>query len=254
MIDWSQFTLFLYVLMRMTGFVVFNPILGRRGIPGIVRSGFSLVLAVTVVSFTGGTAEVPSTFIEFAVKLFLELSVGFLLGMAMQIFLYIPVMAGEIVDTQMGMTMAKTYDAGSQASMSVTSTLLNVLMLMLFFSANGHYTLFRIVLISGDIVPFGQAALGQDVTNAVAELFITCTLLGVKLALPVLAAELMGQVGMGILMKVIPQINVFAINIELKIVIGLFMVMFLMIPFSEFFLGVENQMLFELQNLLTLAH
>lgn len=254
MIDWAQFTIFLYILMRMAGFVLFNPILGRQSIPGMVRVGFSLVLALAVTSFTTQTVEIPGSLIEFAIKLVLELSVGFLLGIVMQFFFYIPVLAGEIIDNQMGMTMAKTYDSGSQASMSVTSTLFNVLMLLLFFTANGHYTMLRILLTSGDIVPFGQAALGQDAANAVAELFITCTLLGVKLALPVLAAELMGQVGMGILMKVIPQINVFAINIELKVIIGLVMVILLMVPFSEYFLGVENQMLVELQNMLSLAH
>lgn len=254
MIDWARFTLFLYILMRMAGFVLFNPILGRQNIPSMVRAGFSLVLALSVASFTTQTVEVPRSLIEFAVKLLLELSVGFLLGIVVQFFFYIPVLAGEIVDTQMGMTMAKTYDSGSQASMSVTSTLFQVLMMLLFFAANGHYTMLRILLTSGDIVPFGQAALGQDAANAVAELFITCTLLGLKLALPILAAELMGQVGMGILMKVIPQINVFSINIELKVIIGLAMVVLLMVPFGEFFLGVENQMLVELQNVLAFAH
>lgn len=254
MIDWARFTLFLYILMRMAGFVFFNPILGRQNIPGIVRAGLSLVLAVTVVSFTTDTVPVPPNLLVFAVNLILELALGFLLGVAVQFFFYIPLLAGEIIDTQMGMTMAKTYDAGSEVSMSVTSTLFNVLMLLLFFEANGHVTLLRILLTSGDIVPFGQAVLGQDAANAMAELFISCTLLGVKLALPILAAELMGQVGVGILMKVIPQINVFVINIELKVLLGLFMVLILMTPFSEFFLGVENQMLVELQHLLTLAH
>ena len=55
-----------------------------------------------------------------------------------------------------------------------------------------------------------------------------------------LAAELLGQVGMGILMKVIPQINVFAINIELKVIIGLGLLLLLMTPFSEYLLRAEK--------------
>ena len=84
------------------------------------------------------------------------------------------------------------------------------------------------------------------------QIFIDCTLLGVKLCMPVLAAELMGQVGMGILMKVIPQINVFAINIELKVIVGLVMVMLLMNPFSDFLLNAEAEMLLTLQRILPL--
>ena len=84
------------------------------------------------------------------------------------------------------------------------------------------------------------------------QLFINCTVLGIKLCMPILAAELMGQVGMGILMKAIPQINVFAINIELKVIIGLTLIFLLITPFSEYLLDVEVQMLVTLQRILPL--
>ena len=54
-------------------------------------------------------------------------------------------------------------------------------------------------------------------------------------------------------MKVIPQINVFAINIELKVLIGLVMLLLMISPFSEFLLGVESLMLNELEAALSLA-
>lgn len=251
--DWERFTLFLYILVRMSGFVLFNPILARRGIPGLVRAGFILVFSYSIISLTPGGVPVPTHLLAFAVALLLELFLGFLLGFTMQLFFYIPQLAGEAIDTQLGFTMGKIYDAGSQTSMSVTSTFLNILMFLLFFAANGHHTLIRILLTSGDIIPFGQVQFGPDVSEAIVSLFVTCTLLAVKLALPILAAELMGQFGMGILMKAIPQINVFAINIELKVVIGLIMMVLLITPFSQFLLAAENQMLGALQQLLQLS-
>ena len=111
--------------------------------------------------------------------------------------------------------------------------------------------LFRsIILVSGRIVPFGAAAFGQELYGAMVELFINCTILGIKLCMPILAAELLGQVGMGILMKVIPQINVFAINIELKVIIGLGLLFLMLVPFSEFLLGMEADMLRAIQRML----
>ena len=62
----------------------------------------------------------------------------------------------------------------------------------------------------------------------------------------------MGQVGMGVLMKVIPQINVFAINIELKVLVGMVMLLFLITPFSEFLLSMENTMLAEVERAISL--
>ena len=70
--------------------------------------------------------------------------------------------------------------------------------------------------------------------------------------MPILAAELIGQLGMGILMKVIPQINVFSINIELKVLIGLALLLLLTAPFSEFLLEVERTMLESVSALLRL--
>ena len=241
MIDWQALTLFLYITARMSGFVLFDPIFGRRSIPGIFRAGLALVLAVFIFEMSGQRAPVPVGTAELAVRLLLELSVGFLLGMAVSCFLYIPQLAGLVVDTQMGMTMNQTYDAGAQANLSVTGGVLNVLMLLLFFAGNGHHTLLRIVMTSGEVVPFGEA------------LFVECTVLGIKLCMPILAAELLGQVGMGVLMKAIPQINVFSINIELKVLIGLILLLLLISPFSEFLLQAELTMFDRLRELLALS-
>ena len=65
--------------------------------------------------------------------------------------------------------------------------------------------------------------------------------------------ELLGQVGMGVLMKAIPQINVFSINIELKVLIGLILLLLLISPFSEFLLQAELTMFDRLRELLALS-
>lgn len=250
--DWSALTLFLYITARMSGFVLMNPLFGRRNLPGFFRAGFALVLSVFVYSITDQTAVMPRGLAEMAVRLLLELGLGFALGMVMEFFFYIPQLAGQVVDTQMGMTMSQIYDAGSQSNMSVTGTLLNTLMILLFFAAGGHHTLLRLLVTSGQIVPFGAAGFGQEVASAALEFFIEATVLAVKLGMPILAAELMGQLGMGVLMKVIPQINVFSINIELKVIIGLTLLLLLVAPFSEFLLEAERAMLDSMHTLLGL--
>lgn len=253
MLNWEALTLFLLINMRMTGFVVLNPLIGRRGTPGVVQAGIIMVLSVTVFSIWSGGVAMPATLLELALRLLLEFVLGYILGLAVNIFLYIPLLAGGMVDVQMGMSMGSTYDPGSQSSITVTAHILNALMILLFFAANGHHTLFRILLTSGELVPFGAVRLPPHLTSVMVELFAACSVLGVKLCMPILMAEVLGQIGMGILMKVIPQINVFAINIELKVILGLLLLLVLMAPISEFLLAAENQMLAELQRLLALA-
>ena len=253
MVDWAELTLFLYITARMSGFILFNPILNRRNVVGLFRAGMILVFSVFVMSVSRQAVPVPVGIVELSIRLLLELGVGALLGMAVSFFFYIPQMTGTVVDTQMGMTMNQIYDAGAQANLSVTGVLLNTLMTLLFFAANGHHTLIRLFLTSDQIAPFGQVTLGLPAFNAMLNLFVQCTLLGVKMAMPILAAELVAQVGMGILMKVIPQINVFAINIELKVIIGLVLLLLLTAPFSELLLEVEATMLNSLGELLQLT-
>ena len=157
---------------------------------------------------------------------------------------------GGVIDTQMGITMAQIYDAGSQSNMSVTGSLLNIMMVLIFFTANGHYTLLRILTLSGELLPYGTVTLSREVATYTAEVFINCMLLSIKLALPILAAELLGEIGMGILMKAIPQINAFVINMELKVIIGLVLLFFFLTPIHEFLLGMEREMLQELERML----
>jgi flagellar biosynthetic protein FliR len=199
------------------------------------------------------TVQTPAGIMELCVRLILELALGFALGMVVEFFFYIPQLAGQTIDTQMGLTMNQIYDSSSQENLSVSSVLFNVMMMLLFFAANGHHTLLRIMLTSGEVVPYGAAHLGTEVLEALLQLFVECTLLAVKLCLPILSAELIGQVGMGILMKVIPQINVFSINIELKVLIGLGLEFLLICPFSEFLLQAESTMLDSIQQVLSLS-
>ena len=252
MVDWAQLYLFELIFMRMSGFLLFNPLLGRSNLPAMVKTGMALVLSILVFGTAGTGVPQPDTLVELAFRLLLELGIGLVLGFVMRVVFSVVQIGGEVIDTQMGLTMAQIYDASSQANLSVTASLLNILLILDFFAENGHYTLMRLLTTSGELVPYGAAALGDGVYAYVIELFLACMLLAVKLAMPILAAELLGEVGMGVLMKAIPQINAFVINIELKVIIGLLLFFLLLTPINEFLLELESGMLSELGRILRL--
>ena len=248
--DWATLYLFELVLMRVTGFIAANPLFGRNNYPNLVKAGFIMVLSAFVWSMADTAVTPPATLIELVVRLLLEFGVGITLAFVMRVFFTVVQVGGEVLDAQMGLNMAQVYDASSQINMTVTASLLNVLMVLTFFAENGHYTLLRIFLSSGEVVPYGTATLGQAVASGVAEVFFSCMVLSLKLAFPILAAELLGELGMGILMKAIPQINAFVINIELKVIIGLLLLFVFLTPINEFLLEVEGDMLTALGRIL----
>ena len=248
--DWSQLYLFTLIFMRVSGFVLFSPILGRNNLPNLAKAGIIMVFSAFLLGIAGEAPTVPGSVLEFALRLLLELGIGFVLGFIMQLFFMIIQVGGEVIDAQMGLTMAQVYDASSQVNMTVTASLLNVLFVLNFFAENGHYTMLSIFLTSQQVVPLGQASFGQAVASGVAAVFLSCMVLAIKLAFPILAAELLGELSMGILMKAIPQINAFVINIELKVIIGLVLLFLFLTPISEFLLGAESEMLDSMSRML----
>ena len=145
--DWSELYLFTLIFMRITGFVLFNPLLGRNSLPNLAKAGIIMVFSVFVFGMSPDVPAVPGTMLEFALRLLLELGIGFVLGFIMRLFFMIIQVGGEVIDAQMGLTMAQVYDASSQINMTVTASLLNILMVLVFFEENGHYTMLRIFLL-----------------------------------------------------------------------------------------------------------
>ncbi len=241
--DFTQLFLLELIVARVSGFILFSPLFGRNNINTLVKAGLILVLSIFTLGTVNTPIAEPQNTMQLISALLPEFFIGFVLGFIMQLFFMVVQFGGEVIDVQMGLTMAQMYDPTTQTQMSVTSSYLNVLFVLIFFAQNGHYTLMRIILTSGDIINFGSATISDNITPYVVEIFCTCVVLGVKLAMPILAAELIGLVGMGILMKAIPQINAFVINIDLKVLIGLILLFLLFVPMGEFILEVETQML-----------
>lgn len=83
------------------------------------------------------------------------------------------------------------------------------------------------------------------------ELFSECVVLGIKFAFPVLAAEFLVEIGVGILNKIVPQINVFVINIQLKVIVGLGLLVLLISPIGEYLSNLVTVMVKAIQEILT---
>ncbi|KXL54550.1 flagellar biosynthesis protein FliR [Anaerotignum neopropionicum] len=230
----ENFVFFSFVLMRMSGFIFLNPIFGRSNLPVLIKSG--LVLALSMIVFTSLPSQQMqlSGMFEYGVLLLKEFAAGAAIGFVMSLFLFVIIFAGEVIDMQLGLSMSKVFDAQSNASIALSATYYNILFMLLFFSTNAHLAIIHILLNSSNIIPFGQVVLGQNVAQAVMDTFILCNELALKMAFPIIAIEFLCTIGMGILMKAIPQINVFVINFQLKIFIGLLVIFLIFSPMSDF--------------------
>lgn len=247
----AQITLFSLILMRMSGFILLNPILGRKNIPAQVKAGVIFVLTLTVYSFSSGEAFDIASPLEYGFLLLKEFAAGYVVGFVTELFFFVITFAGFIMDFQMGLSMSTVYDPQSNAQIPVTGGVLQTFYVLLFFAVDGHLALIKILLGSAEIIPYGGILLTQDLAAKIIDLFLECVLMGVKFAFPVLAAEFLMEMGVGILNKVVPQINVFVINIQLKVTVGLTLLIFLISPIGEFLSNLVTVMIKSIQEILT---
>lgn len=228
--------LFFLIAMRMSGFIFLNPVLGRRNIPSIAKTGLALVLSVLIYTAEGGGASdfTVDSSLEFAVLLLKEFAVGFLLGFVMELMDMIFTFAGTVMDFQMGISMAQVYDPQSGVQISLTGKILQIYYMLIFFAVDGHLVLMRILLNAGELVPYGQVAISTNAAEMAMEIFYDCVILAVKLSFPLIAFEFILEIVVGVLMKINPQVNIFILSIQLRLLCGFIMMIILVDPINSF--------------------
>lgn len=247
----AQLTLFALIMMRMSGFILLNPIFGRSNISMRVKGGLIFVLTLVVYSHFSGEAFETVSMIEFAFLLIKEFVAGYLIGYVMHLFFFIISFTGYIIDFQMGLSMATVYDPQSNTQMAVTGSVLQTWFMLMFFAVDGHLALMKIMVTSAEIVPYGGILITQGLAVRMTEIFLECVGLGIKFSIPMIAAEFLIEVGIGILNKVVPQISIFVINIQLKLIIGLGLLFLMFSPIGEYLNKIMSIMMKTVQGILT---
>lgn len=231
----GDFTYFLLILARMSGCVFFNQVFGRGNLPMLLKTSISLFLTVTIYGILPPEGNmVVDTIIEYILLIIKEIFIGFLIGHMISLFFSTVVISGEIIDMQTGMSMSKIYDPSSNLSMGISGSFLNIILILVFFSANGHLTLIQIFITSCKLIEIGNFAIPHDLFQNMVEMFQQVLILSLKLSMPILAVEIILEAGIGILMKAIPQIQVFSVNVQLKIIVGLLLIVILVPTFATF--------------------
>ena len=229
-----QLTAWLLVFCRMAGVVLFNPLLARRNIPTQFTMAMCVGLAIVIapgVAHTMGPMEKTYSLLS---AVGAELLVGFVWGLIFQIFYYLLFMAGDVIDMGLGLSMSKVFDSGSNIQMSISGNIFNLMFILFLFSTNSHLTLIRMAAASYRVIGLGGAVLDVKLSGFVVDIFLQTMYLVIRLCLPFLAATFNVEVTMGILMKLVPQINVFSIHFQAKVILGLLLLYVFTVPISSF--------------------
>lgn len=225
---------FLFVFARTTGMLAFNPVFSRRNVPSAARAALILCISMLLAPVAGVGFLAPTDSLTMALELIGEVFVGAVCGVVFMIFYYLLLTAGDMMDMQFGLSMARVFDPGTSVQASVSGNFLNLLFLLYFFVTDGHLVLLRLFAASYQAVPLGEVQVLGGISAFMIALFSSVFSLALRMALPFIAAELVLEFSMGILMKLIPQIHVFVINFQFKILLGIFMLFAFSQPIGDF--------------------
>ncbi len=249
----SDLDIKLLIFARILGIFSFNPILARSNIPARVRVGLSMLIAYVISGvIPPSSPELGDTLGQYVMCFVGELSIGLVLGFVCDLFIYMIYLAGDVMDAQAGLGMAKVFDPSTQIQMSMYGSYMGFFMYLYFFAANAHLTLIRIFVDSFNVIPLGGGHLNDELGWTMVMIFARIFVLMMQLAMPVIAAELIVEFCMGILMKTVPQVQIIVVNIQLKVIVGFAVLFAITPPMTEFIADYMEKMLNTCQELLPL--
>ncbi len=240
----DNFDATLLIFARILGIFSFNPILSRANIPARVRIGATLLITYVVsMTLEVGVIDTGNTMGEYLMCFVRELFIGLVLGFVCDLFVYMIYFAGDVMDAQAGLGMAKVFDPSTSIQMSMYGSYAGFMMYLYFFVSNAHLTLIRIFVDSFEIVPLCSGYVNGEIGWIMTEMFSQILILMMQLAMPIIAAELIVEFCVGVLMKAVPQIQIMVVNIQLKVILGFLILFAITSPMSEFIAGYIENML-----------
>ena len=213
---------FLLVLVRITCFVYAAPFFSMSNTPRMIRVGFSIFLSYLVFTGVEHNEVVYNTLLGYAVIVMKEALTGFLIGWGAQICSTVTSLAGSIADMEIGISMVSLMDPATRQQATFTGVFYQYIF-TLFLMITGMYQYLLLALIdSFTLIPVNGAVFKTEaLLESVASFMGNYLVMGFRIILPIFCTMILLNSILGILAKVSPQLNMFAVGIQLKVLIGL---------------------------------
>lgn len=205
---------------RALGMVLITPAFNRLGLTGLLRSAVAVTLSLPLIVPTFETLSTmgPLSSVTIATLLVKELLIGVMIGLLFGIPFWAAEVAGELVDLQRGSTMAQLIDPMNSTESGVTSTLLSVMLVAMFFITGGFLLLLDGFYQSYALWPVDELMPRMEARTALAALGLLDQIMrtGVLLIAPLVIAILVADVMMAYLARMAPNLHVFDLSLPVK--------------------------------------
>jgi flagellar biosynthesis protein FliR len=216
---------FIVILTRVSGFFVSLPIFGWPAIPTQTKASIAFMLSLFFYACKPvaiNLAEIsPATAILLLAG---EAIYGLALGLIVAMLFSAVRLSGQIAEQQMGLTMSEIVDPLNGEESGELSSLMEMIFILLFLSANGHHLLLLTISKSYDAFPPGTVPTLNLLVEGVVETSSVLLIASLRLAAPMLGAFLVLMVALALLARLVPEMDILTVTWPARIALGLFLV------------------------------
>lgn len=219
------FKVFMLVLARFSGLIVSAPVLSSRNFPIHGKIGLAVLSAIILTPTLPALAEpLPSEPLSLAFYGAGEFLIGLMIGFVMTLGFAAIQVAGQLMDMQSGFGFINVFSPILETQFPIFGFFYFLLAVLYLLAINGHHMMIRALVFSFEKIPLGgfvaRPALFWEVSRWGSAMFYD----GFMIAAPVVAASVLAYLTMGILGRLVPQINLFVAGFPLTIAVGLLIV------------------------------
>ena len=222
-------------MARFIGLGLLIPLFGGNSFPRAPKVFLTLCLSYMVFININQTypVEVPISYI--VNNLLSNFLVGIIIGIVMMLVLYSLQFAGEFIGFQMGFAMANIFNPDLEEEISIVSQLSYFFGIFIFFIFKGHIFMYTLLIESFEKVPVVfsfDSNIFMIVSIKLAEVFV----IGFQFAMPLVAIMIFIKLSLGIISRLIPQMNVFMVGLPLQVGVGFLIFMVVVLTWKDEFL------------------
>jgi flagellar biosynthesis protein FliR len=240
-------TAFLLTFARVGAMVMLLPGVGELSVPSRVRLTIALVLtAILLPAHQKAYAVDLRTFGPVVVLLFQELTVGVVLGLTGRLAISALQITGAVVAQQLGLGFVTAVDPTQNQQGVLVGNFLTLMGVALIFATDLHHLVIAAMNDSYTIFQPGELPLMGDAAQHVTKIIATSFRIGIQLSAPFLVFGLLFNIGLGVLSRLMPQMQVFFIGLPLSILLGLLLLLLVIGAMMGTFVGYLESVLADL--------
>ena len=217
---------FLLTFARVGTMVMLLPGVGELNLPSRVRLSIALVLtALLLPAHQKAYAIDLKSLGPVLVLLFQELIVGAVLGLTARLAISALQVTGSVVAQQLGLGFVTAIDPTQNQQGMLVGNFLSLLGITLVFATDLHHLVIAAMNDSYKIFQPGEMPLVGDAAQHITRVIATAFRIGIQLSAPFLVFGLLFNIGLGVLSRLMPQMQVFFIGLPLSILLGLLLLL-----------------------------